>query len=123
MLMNFENTFLIYLGGPPSDVIGVHFRKAILGYLYAVEHGITEIKAWRNSYLKYINDRIIILIEDRQSCISVLSIVIREELLNIVTSRRLLDYYNKKNDTESKAIVLQYIHKKFGTVSSGDFSL
>ena len=109
---------LVYLGGPLTDLPEKQWKEAAMGLMYALEHGITEIDPWRETYLEYIRSHIRDFIEAVQSRRSVLLFLIREEMLDDEKeARRLLDIYGEEGDTEAKAFLLQYIHDRFGSGS------
>ncbi len=105
---------LIYLGGPLSDLPRKLQGRAARGFLYAMGHGLEEAGQWKEGYLAYLRDHIGEFLKEAEEDRSVLLFLIREEVLDKGPAGRLLDLFDRKGDTEAKALLLQYIRDRSG---------
>ena len=79
----FRVLFPVYLGGSIYNLPGKkHKKRALQGFFYAQEHGITEIDRWKDSYLTYIVDHIRKYMKQAERNRFVLMFLIREGLLD-----------------------------------------
>ena len=114
---------LIYLGDAFSDLSKKDRRRVIKGFLYAQEHGITEINRWSGQYLEYIRTYPGALIRKAKENKFILFFAIREKLLDAGGTKQLLDHYENTEDVEVKAALLQYQHEMFETEETEGFTL
>jgi hypothetical protein len=113
----------IYLGGPLSDLPDDCRQGAARGYIFAVEHGISEICQWRNGYMDYFLEERAIFVRDAKKVRYILLFLIREGLLDKEAIRQFLRQYEKTDDIEVKAALLQYWKEHFGDSGTDGFSL
>ena len=101
----------IYLGGPIDDLVPGRKGPAVDGFLYTVEHGISEIEPYRNSYITHIqnNKRTYLKKVEDNPCI--LLFLMEEELLNQKDVQLLIKEFCSKNKPDLTAIVLNYQSK------------
>lgn len=108
-----KNLYFIYLRGPLSDLPEEYWRRAAKGFIYAQEHGITEIDKWREAYLEYIRDHIEDYVEYAKLNRLILFFLINERLLDEMGTRLLQNQYDNTDDEEVKAALLKYRQDKF----------
>ena len=115
--------FLIYLGGPLSDLDEKYRIPAARGFLHLREQGRTEADPWRESYLEYIRENAAALADDAESGRTFLRRMFREAILDEKAAERLMEHFDEKGDTEAKAALLQCCREYFGTGGPEDLSI
>ena len=104
----FRVLFPVYLGGSIYNLPGKkHKKRALQGFFYAQEHGITEIDQWKDSYLTYIVDHIRKYMKQAERNRFVLMFLIREGLLDAEGVEYFWDKYRDTDDEEIKNALLQ----------------
>lgn len=104
----FRVLFPVYLGGSIYNLPGKkHKKRALQGFFYAQEHGITEIDRWKDSYLTYIVDHIRKYMKQAERNRFVLMFLIREGLLDAEGVEYFWDKYRDTDDEEIKNALLQ----------------
>lgn len=98
----------VYTGGPLDDLSRKTKPYAVKGFLYATEHNLEDMSNWKDSYLNHIkrNEKTYLKLAENNGFL--VRLMISENLLSENGSKTLLENNAVQNDTEIKALLLNY---------------
>ena len=113
----------IYLGGSPLTIRASLGYQLVMGFGYAMDHGVEGLEAWREEYHDMIRPLV------RRECWYavfsryILSLAIREKLLDRAQADLLLRVFQERKELDKAASILQYQREAFGEEGPGAFDL
>lgn len=113
----------IYLGGTIEDLPSKERRKAALGFVYAAEHGITEIEPWRGSYLSHIKRNMKHFLKDISKNETLFRFVLKESLVTARYIDELVKIIAKLDRPDLMAELLNYNQSVISPKQSDEFSI
>ena len=112
----------VYIGGPLSDIPAKLKNAAVKGFFYALQHEVTEILPYKQSYLDHIKNNSKTYAKQAATDEYVLHFMIEEKLLSQKDIETLLEAYGGKKHPDIIAELLDYQLAQFGG-KKDDFSL
>lgn len=103
--------YIIYLGGCLGDIPSKRKFDAVIGFVYAVSHGIKEIEQYRDIYAEYIKENKKTYIKKCNDNIYMLKFMLSEKIINEKEANKLLNLYSKEENTEITAMLVDYINQ------------
>ena len=116
----------IYLGGPLDDIAPHGRDKASFGFLYAMDHGIHGVEAYRESYVRHIAGKPALylkLLSSEDVSPALVGILMEEKLLNEKQTKQLIQKNLDSNRPELMAALLEYQNREFRSVMPEDMAL
>lgn len=113
----------IYLGGPMDDLPPKCKNGAIKGFLYARNHGITEINAFRQSYADHVRKNPDTYLRNAESDDTLLLWLMEDNLIPQKAFDKLLAKKKKTASPEIMATLLSYQQQQFGAAGNDHLTL
>ena len=104
----------VYIGGPLSDLPAKLKNAAVNGFFYALQHEVTEILPYKQSYLDHIRKNSKTYAKQAETDEYVLHVMIEEDLLKQQEIETLLEAYDGKDRPDIIAELLDVQQARFG---------
>ena len=104
----------VYIGGPLNDIPAKQKNAAVNGFFYALQHEVTEILPYKQSYLDHIRKNSKTYAKQAETDEYVLHVMIEEDLLKQQEIETLLEAYDGKDRPDIIAELLDVQQARFG---------